>query len=64
MDKIQIRYFVDGKEYANRSTAFVPRVGDEVKLSDDVVYAIVRVVWIENGRPAHVAIDIEKVEVN
>ncbi len=58
MGTIEIRYFLDGVEYAGRSRRWVPRVGDEVKFKQ-LVYVVKRVVWIENGMPAHVAIDIE-----
>lgn len=48
MSKFQIRFFLDGSEYAGRLWFAAPRVGDEVMLGPDddrKAYRVIRVVW-------------------
>jgi hypothetical protein len=58
-DKILIRYFTGGAEWANRTREHVPRQGDKIKF-DRVLYEIRDVVWIEDEIPERVHILIEE----
>ena len=44
---VEIDYYLYGEIHSSRSSEYVPRIGDEVKLADGI-FAIVRIVWQED----------------
>jgi hypothetical protein len=58
---IGIRYYVDGKRFAERHRRRVPQVGDEVRLNG-VAYSVTFRIWLEDEAEAAVAIDLERVK--
>lgn len=54
---ILINYYLKDKGFASRERRHVPRVGDEIRFQQ-IVYRVLRVVWIEDQEYPSVAIDI------
>lgn len=63
-DRVRIQFWLNNKQYAQRTVFFVPRVGDEIRLSDHKIYIIKRVVWIydeEDHDHSRVNVEIEEI---
>ncbi len=45
LQTIEVKYFLDNKEWATRSLYHVPDIGDEVIFNGDQLYKVVRRVW-------------------
>jgi len=47
--KVSIYFVMDNEDYAFKNWFHVPSVGDEVMLSDNKVYRVVRRCWVPRG---------------
>ena len=56
---MNIKYYLDNKEFAFRTRGHIPRKNDVVRLNN-ICYLVRLVVWVEDQPIEHVAISIEK----
>ena len=61
---IQIHFFVKDEKFAVRVVRNAPRVGDEVRFSDERYFKVNRLVWAYDEENRHERVNIELVNVD